>query len=300
LALREFLKKEYFEHTVYPDMNDIFNAFKFTDYNDVKALILGQDPYINEGQAHGLSFSVKEGIDPPPSLINIFKEMDDDLGISENDFKKSGLNVSDGNGLSLLHNSDEKNSKVSDIADGSDSKISHNSDEKNSKVSDIARGNDSRISHNSDEKNPEKNIPYAVDKVLTEDFSHAAESIARLNGGTKNGCLEYLARQGVMLLNAVLTVRKGAPNSHKGKGWEHITDRVISVLNEREKPVVFILWGRNARDKKSLITNPRHLILESAHPSPLSAYNGFFGSKPFSKTNAFLRKNGIEEIKWRR
>jgi uracil-DNA glycosylase len=197
-ALREFLKTEYFENTVYPDMNDIFNAFKFTDYPDVKALILGQDPYINEGQAHGLSFSVKEGIEPPPSLINIFKEMSDDLG------------------------------------------------------------EDKR----------------------------------------RSGCLEYLAKQGVMLLNAVLTVRKGSPNSHKGKGWEFITDRVISVLNDRETPVVFILWGRNARDKKSLITNSRHLILEAAHPSPLSAYNGFFGSKPFSKTNEFLRKNGIEEIKW--
>jgi uracil-DNA glycosylase len=196
-ALREFLKKEYFEYTVYPDMNDIFNAFKFTDYPDVKALILGQDPYINEGQAHGLSFSVKD-VEPPPSLINIFKEMNDDLRVEK----------------------------------------------------------------------------------------------------TRSGCLEYLAKQGVMLLNAVLTVRKGAPNSHKGKGWEFITDRVISVLNDRETPVVFILWGRNARDKKSLITNPRHLILEAAHPSPLSAYNGFFGSKPFSKTNEFLRKNGIKEIEW--
>ncbi|MDR2046984.1 MAG: uracil-DNA glycosylase [Clostridiales bacterium] len=198
LNLREFLKEEYSRYTVYPDMRDIFNAFKFTDYGDVKALILGQDPYINEGQAHGLSFSVKKGVEPPPSLINIFKEMSDDVG-----------------------------------------------------------------------KTP-----------------------------PSDGCLEYLAAEGVMLLNAVLTVRKGLPNSHKGKGWEFITDRVISVLNEREKPVVFILWGRNARDKKYLITNPRHLVLESAHPSPLSAYNGFFGSKPFSKTNAFLRKNGIEEIKW--
>ncbi|MDR3292650.1 MAG: uracil-DNA glycosylase [Clostridiales bacterium] len=198
LKLREFLKSEYGSYTVYPDMHDIFNAFKFTDYNDVKALILGQDPYINEGQAHGLSFSVKKGIEMPPSLCNIFKEMRDDIG---------------------------------------------------------------------------RELP-------------------------ADGCLEYLAREGVMLLNAVLTVRKGQSNSHKNMGWEGITDKVISTLNAREKPVVFILWGRNARDKKPLITDPKHLIIESAHPSPLSAYNGFFGSKPFSRTNAFLEKNGIEPIKW--
>ncbi|MDR3263761.1 MAG: uracil-DNA glycosylase [Clostridiales bacterium] len=196
--LREFLTEEYSQYTVYPDMFDIFNAFKFTDYNDVKALILGQDPYINEGQAHGLSFSVKQGVDMPPSLINIFKEMKNDIG---------------------------------------------------------------------------KECP-------------------------KSGCLEAWADAGVMMLNAVLTVRKGLSNSHKGKGWEFLTDRVISLLNEREKPVVFILWGRNARDKKPLITNSRHLIIESAHPSPLSANNGFFGSKPFSAANVFLKKNGIEEIKW--
>ncbi|MDR1939227.1 MAG: uracil-DNA glycosylase [Clostridiales bacterium] len=196
--LRVFLKREYSEFTVYPDMYDIFNAFKLTDYDGVKALILGQDPYINDGQAHGLSFSVKPGIEPPPSLINIFKEMSGDIG---------------------------------------------------------------------------KSAP-------------------------QNGCLEYLARQGVMLLNAVLTVRKGAPNSHKNKGWETLTDKVISLLNQRQSPVVFILWGRNARDKKSLITNPRHLVVESAHPSPLSAYNGFFGSKPFSKTNDFLIKNAIKPIEW--
>ncbi|MDR1906171.1 MAG: uracil-DNA glycosylase [Clostridiales bacterium] len=198
LALREFLKEEYQRYDIYPDMHDIFNALKFTDYNDVKVLILGQDPYINQGQAHGLSFSVKPGVEMPPSLKNIFKEMKDDVG---------------------------------------------------------------------------KEPPC-------------------------DGCLEYLARQGVMMLNAVLTVRRGLPNSHKGKGWEFLTDRVISVLNDREKPVVFILWGRNARDKKSLITNRRHLIIESAHPSPLSAYNGFFGSKPFSKTNAFLQLNGMDEVNW--
>ena len=198
LKLRGFLKQEYSSFTVYPDMRDIFNAFKYTDYDAVKALILGQDPYINEGQAHGLCFSVKAGIEPPPSLINIFKEMKSDVG---------------------------------------------------------------------------KETP-------------------------KDGCLEYLTREGVMLLNSVLTVRRGLSNSHKDKGWELITDRVISLLNQREKPAVFILWGRNAREKKPLITNSRHLVIESAHPSPLSAHNGFFGSRPFSRTNEFLRRNGIEEISW--
>lgn len=197
--LREFLKKEYFTKTIYPPMDDIFNAFKFTDYNDVKAVILGQDPYHGFGQAHGLCFSVKQGIKPPPSLINIYKE------------QKSDLNI---------------------------------------------------------------------DQPMT------------------NGDLTKWANQGVLLLNTVLTVRESSPNSHKGMGWEQLTDKVIEILNNREKPLVFILWGANARSKKKLITNPNHLIIESAHPSPLSAYNGFFGSKPFSKTNEFLINTNQTPIDW--
>ena len=188
--LRAFLKDEYSHHVVYPDMHDIFNALKHTDYNDVKVVILGQDPYYNEGQAHGLCFSVKKGVQLPPSLINIYKELNSDLNIAP----------------------------------------------------------------------------------------------------SKDGDLTRWADNGVLLLNTVLTVRSGQPNSHKGKGWEILTDTIISKLNDRETPVVFILWGGNARSKKSLITNKRHLIIESAHPSPLSAYNGFFGSKPFSRANAFLSK----------
>ena len=197
--LREFLKKEYFSKTIYPPMDDIFNAFKYTDFDNVKAVILGQDPYHGEGQAHGLCFSVKQGIKPPPSLINIYKEQKDDLGIDQ---------------------------------------------------------------------------PFSC------------------------GELTKWAKQGVLLLNTVLTVREGSPNSHKGMGWELLTDKVIDILNKREKPIVFILWGANARSKKKLITNPNHLIIESAHPSPLSAYNGFFGSKPFSKTNDFLVKTGQSPIDW--
>lgn len=197
--LRQFLKKEYFTRTIYPPMDDIFNAFKYTDYNDVKAVILGQDPYHGAGQAHGLCFSVKKGIKPPPSLINIYKEQKDDLGIDQ---------------------------------------------------------------------------PFDC------------------------GDLTKWTKQGVLLLNTVLTVRESQPNSHKGMGWEQLTDRVIEILNEREKPVVFILWGANARSKKKLITNENHLIIESAHPSPLSAYNGFFGSKPFSRTNEFLIKNDQSPIDW--
>lgn len=197
--LREFLKKEYFSKTIYPPMDDIFNAFKYTDFDNVKAVILGQDPYHGEGQAHGLCFSVKQGIKPPPSLINIYKEQKDDLGIDQ---------------------------------------------------------------------------PFSC------------------------GELTKWAKQGVLLLNTVLTVREGSPNSHKGMGWELLTDKVIDILNKREKPIVFILWGANARSKKKLITNPNHLIIESAHPSPLSAYNGFFGSKPFSKTNDFLVKTGQSQIDW--
>lgn len=198
LKLREFLKQEYFTRKIFPDMYDIFNALKYTPYDNVKAVIIGQDPYHGEGQAHGLCFSVREGIEKPPSLKNIFKELHDDIGFIE----------------------------------------------------------------------------------------------------PQNGTLTKWAEDGVLLLNAVLTVREGQANSHQGKGWEIFTDTVIAHLNKREKPMVFILWGRNARNKKALITNPSHKILEAAHPSPLSAYNGFFGCRHFSKANEFLRKNGIEEINW--
>jgi len=196
--LRKFLVSEYSSFRIFPDMNDIFNALKYVSYSDVKAVIIGQDPYHEYGQAHGLCFSVQKGVPKPPSLQNIFKELYDDLG-----------------------------------------------------------------------------IPPAEDGTLTK-----------------------WAEQGVLLMNAVLTVREGYANSHKGKGWETFTDKVISILNEREKPVVFILWGANARSKKQLITGRQHFILEAAHPSPLSAYNGFFGCRHFSKTNDFLAANNIEVINW--
>lgn len=197
--IREFLKEEYFHHTCYPSMYDIFNALKYTDYDDVKAVIIGQDPYHEEGQAHGLSFSVKKGVDIPPSLQNIYKELQSDLHI----------------------------------------------------------------------------VP------------------------PRHGCLESWAKEGVLLLNTVLTVRAHQANSHKNCGWLAFTDAIIEKLNERERPVVFILWGANARAKKQLITNPRHFVIESAHPSPLSAYNGFFGSKPFSRTNEFLTSVGETPINWK-
>lgn len=198
LKLRQFLKNEYATKTIYPDMHDIFNALKYTPYEDVKVVILGQDPYHGPGQAHGLCFSVKEGIEPPPSLKNIFKEIESDIGI-----KMSGA-----------------------------------------------------------------------------------------------GDLTPWAKQGVLLLNTVLTVRQGQPNSHKGMGWEILTDKIISLLNERKEPIVFLLWGANARSKKQLISAPQHLILETVHPSPLSAYNGFFGCRHFSKTNDFLSKMGKKSINW--
>lgn len=198
LKIREFLKDEYSHHVCYPSMYDIFNALKYTDYYAVKAVIIGQDPYHEEGQAHGLSFSVKKGEDIPPSLVNIYKELKSDLGISP----------------------------------------------------------------------------------------------------APHGCLESWAKQGVLLLNSVLTVRAHLANSHKNCGWQIFTDDIIKKLNERDTPIVFILWGANARSKKQYITNPKHYVIESAHPSPLSAYNGFFGSKPFSRTNEFLEKNGIAPIDW--
>ncbi len=191
--IHNFLKKEYANYPVYPDMYDIFNALKITDYNAVKAVILGQDPYHEPGQANGLSFSVCDGIDLPPSLKNIFKEYHDDLGYP---------------------------------------------------------------------------IP-------------------------SSGDLTPWAKNGVLLLNSILTVRGGIAASHKDIGWENFTDRVIYLLNEREKPIVFILWGRFARNKKALITNPNHFVIESAHPSPLSAYHGFFGSRPFSRTNKFLKDDPV-------
>ena len=198
LRLREFLKREYAQQTIYPNMYDIFNALKYTAYEDVKVVIIGQDPYHGEGQAHGLCFSVKRGIAPPPSLLNIFKELQNDVGFR---------------------------------------------------------------------------IP-------------------------NNGELTDWTTQGVLLLNAVLTVRAGQANSHRGMGWEQLTDAVIRKLNEREKPIVFVLWGRNAKEKQKLITNSRHLVLTAAHPSPLSAYNGFFGCRHFSIANEFLTQTGQQPIDW--
>ena len=198
LNIRNFLKAEYSEQTIYPNMHDIFNAFKFTDYNDVKAVILGQDPYHGFGQAHGLCFSVQKGVKCPPSLVNIYKELKADLSVDT----------------------------------------------------------------------------------------------------PNHGNLTKWAQQGVLLLNTVLTVREGNPNSHKDCGWQWFTDEVIKKLNEREKPIVFILWGGNARSKKKFIDQNKHFIIESAHPSPLSAYNGFFGSKPFSKTNELLKSVNISPIDW--
>lgn len=198
LKLREFLKEEYRTQTVYPDMHDIFNAFKYTDYNDVKVVILGQDPYHEPMQAQGLSFSVPKGVRIPPSLVNIYKELNDDMGIP---------------------------------------------------------------------------VP-----------SH--------------GCLKEWASEGVLLLNAVLTVRKGNAGSHAGKGWEILTDRVIELLNEREKPMVFILWGAYAQKKAALINERRHCVIKSVHPSPLSAYRVFFGGRYFSRTNGFLEIVGQEPVDW--
>lgn len=197
--LRQFLIAEYKEHTVYPDMYDIFNALKAASYEDVRVVILGQDPYHEPGQAHGMAFSVMKGVKTPPSLVNIYKEIKDDLGFE---------------------------------------------------------------------------LP-------------------------EHGYLQKWADQGVLLLNTCLTVRAHQANSHKGKGWEIFTDRVIELLNRREKPIVFILWGANAKSKEKLITGEQHLILKGAHPSPLSAYNGFFGGKYFSKANEFLEANGETPVDWR-
>ncbi len=199
LNLREFLKQEYGRYTVYPPMNDIFNSLRYADYDNIKVVIIGQDPYHEPNQAHGLAFSVKKGCPIPPSLKNIYAELEADLG-----------------------------------------------------------------------------IPPCPHGELTE-----------------------WAKQGVLLLNNALTVRRGQANSHRGKGWEYLTDRIIRCVNEKSDPVVYLLWGANAREKTKIINNPRHLILTAAHPSPLSAYNGFFGCRHFSKTNKFLEDNGIEPVDWR-
>ena len=196
--LFETVKKEYATHQVFPPSDDIFNAFHLTPLKDVKVVILGQDPYHNVGQAHGLCFSVRRGVAIPPSLVNIYQELHDDLGCT---------------------------------------------------------------------------IP-------------------------NHGCLEKWARQGVLMLNTVLTVRAHQANSHRGIGWEEFTDAAIKALDEQDRPIVFILWGAPAQRKKVMLHNPKHLILEAPHPSPLSAFRGFFGSRPFSKTNAFLEAHGVEPIDW--
>lgn len=196
--LYNFVKDEYSRTVVYPPADDILNAFHFTPLSKVKVLILGQDPYHNVNQAHGLSFSVKPGEDIPPSLQNIYKELNEDLGCY---------------------------------------------------------------------------IP-------------------------NNGYLEKWAREGVLLLNTVLTVRAHQANSHQGRGWEQFTDAVINAVNEQDRPIVYMLWGRPAQSKAPMLTNPKHLILKAPHPSPLSAYRGFFGCKHFSMANEFLEKNGVEPIDW--
>ena len=196
--LFEKVNEEYRTRLIFPPANDIFNAFHLTPLKDVKVVILGQDPYHGNNQAHGLCFSVKPEVEIPPSLVNIYKELHDDLGCT---------------------------------------------------------------------------IP-------------------------DHGYLVKWAKQGVLMLNTVLTVRAHQANSHRGIGWEEFTDAVIRVLNTQDRPIVFILWGRPAQMKKAMLNNPKHLILEAPHPSPLSSYRGFFGSRPFSKTNQFLEANGVEPIDW--
>jgi len=197
--LRQKLVYEYKNYTIYPAMDNIFNALKYTPFEDVKVLILGQDPYHGPNQAHGLCFSVQKGVDKPPSLKNMFKELESDLGI----------------------------------------------------------------------------IP------------------------PSHGCLTDWARQGVLLLNTVLTVREGEPNSHKKLGWTIFTDKIIEVLNNREDPVIFVLWGKNAMEKIPFITNSHHYVLSAAHPSPLSASRGFFGCKHYSKINEILISMGKTPIDWK-
>lgn len=198
-ALESFLEQEYSLKTIYPPKEDIFNALNLSSYKDTKVVIIGQDPYHEPNQAHGLAFSVKEGTKLPPSLNNIYKEISSDLGLYMG----------------------------------------------------------------------------------------------------QNGDLTSWGKQGVLLLNNVLTVEKGKADSHKKKGWEIFTDKIITLLNEKNRPVVFIFWGNNAKSKKELVTNPIHLVLDGPHPSPLSAYHGFFGCRHFSKCNEFLIKNGLKPIDWK-
>jgi uracil-DNA glycosylase len=198
-ALESFLDQEYSLKTIYPPKEDIFNALNLSSYKDTKVVIIGQDPYHEPNQAHGLAFSVKEGTKLPPSLNNIYKEISSDLGLYMG----------------------------------------------------------------------------------------------------QNGDLTSWGEQGVLLLNNVLTVEKGKADSHKKKGWEIFTDKIITLLNEKNRPVVFIFWGNNAKSKKELVTNPIHLVLDGPHPSPLSAYHGFFGCRHFSKCNEFLIKNGLKPIDWK-
>ena len=197
--LMKFVSQEYKNKTIYPKQNDVFNAFRYTDFDNVKVVILGQDPYHGPNQAEGLSFSVSNDVLKPPSLKNIFKELESDL-----------------------------------------------------------------------------KIPFP-----------------------EHNSLKSWAKEGVLLLNAVLTVEEHNPTSHKDHGWETFTDDIIKIINNKKTLVVFILWGSYARNNKSLITNPIHYVIESPHPSPFSAYSGFFGSKPFSKTNDFLKSKGLKEINWR-
>ena len=196
--LYQFVCQEYAGCKVFPPSEDIFNAFHLTPLHQVKVVILGQDPYHNDGQAHGLCFSVKPDVEIPPSLVNIYKELHDDLGCY---------------------------------------------------------------------------VP-------------------------NNGYLKKWADQGVLLLNTVLTVRAHQANSHQGKGWEHFTDAIIQAVNVQDRPIVYFLWGRPAQNKIPMLTNPKHLILKAPHPSPLSAYRGFFGCKHFSRANEFLKANGVEPIDW--
>jgi uracil-DNA glycosylase len=199
LQLKQFIEEQYQTEVVYPAQNEIFSALEYTSLKQVKVVIIGQDPYHGSGQAHGLSFSVKPGVQTPPSLKNIFKELHTDIGLD---------------------------------------------------------------------------IP-------------------------NHGSLVPWTRQGVLMLNTVLTVRKGSPNSHKEKGWEMFTDKVISILNNRERPIVFMLWGKHAQEKLKRIHSDRHCIIQSAHPSPFAARKGFFGSKPFSRANAYLKEIGSSEIDWK-
>ncbi len=196
--LELFIENEYKSHTVYPSQDEIFTALELTSYEDVKVVVIGQDPYHQNGQAHGLSFSVKDGCKPPPSLRNIYKEISNSMNVT---------------------------------------------------------------------------MP-------------------------QRGDLTLWAKQGVLLINSVLTVRDSEPNSHKGKGWEQFTDSIIELLNERQTPIVFMLWGNDAKKKIELVTNPKHLILTAMHPSPLSASRGFFGCNHFNLANEFLSENNVERIKW--